>query len=374
MQDTNIRIQSQWTDIFGRMIRRERFPHTMLLEGRDGYGVLPAARQVAAELMCRDDAECRRKLAKHLHPDLREVFPTAPVKGIKNPVHSAFYDIWNDFTDRHPFGSYNDWMTFAGADNKQGIIRVADAEEIEHMAPLYPSLSPVKVFILWHAEKMNISTANKMLKLLEEPPDHTYFILTTDDARRILPTIYSRTQHFTLPPLRPEEMKKYLLEVFPGRGAEIDTVVRAARGDMNEALKLLEEGDPYTRHKDYFVRWVRAAYSARSKPSVINDLVAWSEELAAEPRAFQNEFLRFAMEVIRQSTWENEGTDLAYLRFDDQGFELGKFAPFVHRANREAMYRELNDALVHLARNANPKLVFMELALRMTRLLHAPKN
>jgi len=355
------------------MIDKDRFPHTLLLEGKDGYGTYLTARQIAAYLMCREDEDCLRKLRKHHHPDLHEVFPTAPIKNIKNPVHTAFYPQWYEFTELHPFGSYTDWMEFIGADNKQGIIRVADAEEIEHNAFLYPALAPHKVFIVWHAEKMNTSTANKMLKILEEPPAQTYFILLTDDARLILPTIYSRTQHFNLPALQPTEMEAWLHHHHPEHAGIFREALRSAQGNMNEVLKRLDGHDPYERHKEYFVRWVRAAYKARTQPGVINDLVQWAEELAAEPKAIQMNFLRFALEVIRQSIWSAHTEDLAYLSFDTQGFDLKNFAPFVHAANREALYEELNKTLIHLQRNANPKLSFMSLAIQMTRLLHAPK-
>ncbi len=370
MQDTKFDIQSQWVSLFRRMIERDRFPHTLLLEGRDGYGTLATATAIAEYLLCRDDPACLKQIRSHNHPDLTYIFPTAPTKQVKTPMFAHFYTQWNEFLDHHPFGTYTEWMQHIDAENKQGMIRVQDAQEAERIASLFPSVAPNKVVIFWHAEKMNTATANKLLKLLEEPPAHTYFILTTDDARRILPTVYSRTQHFNLPPLPAEVIRQYLTASLGLSETEAGPLAKAARGDMQNALEALREDSQTERYKDYFVRWVRMAYRAKTKPEVINDLVAWAEELAAENKAVQTEFLRFALEVVRQSLWQHHAPELPYLRFDKQDFRLENFAPFVHARNRQAMYEALEKALQELLRNANPKLTFVHLGIHMTRLLH----
>ncbi len=369
MQFTDIPFHKQRLSALRKMVAAGRFPHTVLLTGKDGYGVLYVAMNLASHLLCETE-ECLRKIQGFNHPDLHFVFPsiTSPRAGSETSS-SHFTDQWRSFLESGLFGSYDLWMQHLDPGNKQGSIRVKDAEELIQKAYQYPALGKRKVFIVWHAEKMNQATANKLLKLLEEPPENSFFILTTDDPQKIIATIRSRAQDFQIPPIPPGEMKQALLE----KGIteqQAEQIIGSAEGDWYKAQKMLESEDPFALHKDYFVRWVRIAYQAKKKPQAINDLIDWAEQLSAESRNFQMDFLRFALEVFRRSYLAHFNPELALFDFEAQQFQMKKFVPFVHSANIELFYHKINEAVYHLVRNANPKLTFLDLSVEMTRLLH----
>ncbi len=373
MQFTDIRFHKQLLSAWEQMINSDRFPHTVMLTGKDGYGVLYAAMELAVKLLCQS-ADCVEKLKRFNHPDLHFIFPaiTAPKAG--SEISSSYYiKQWQEFMNHDLFGSFDDWMQYLNSGNKQGLIRVKDAEEIMHKSFQYPALGKNKVFIIWHAEKMNLGTANKLLKLLEEPPENTYFILTTDNPLHIIATIRSRCQIYQIPPIPPGEMQESLRQKGISEADSIP-IVHASGGDWKKALRMLENEDPFAKHKDYFVRWIRIAYQAKTQARAINELTEWSENLSAEAKNFQMDFLQFALEVFRTSYLYHFNPSVPLMNFQEQNFNQKKFVPFVHAANIESFYHRLNDAVYHLMRNANPKLVFLNLSIEMTRLLHKKEN
>jgi DNA polymerase-3 subunit delta' len=373
MQFTDIRFHKQLFSAWNKMIDSGRFPHTVLLTGQDGYGVLYAAVELATRLLC-DTDECVQKIRGFNHPDLHFVFPTVTSpKGASETSASFYTNEFKEFVTQNLFGSYDDWMAFLESGNKQGMIRVKDAEELMHKAYQYPAMGDKKVFVVWHAEKMNSGTANKLLKLLEEPPENTFFILTTDHPLNILATIRSRCQEFQIPPVPRSEMAEELKKREIS-GTEIETILQLAEGDFKKALQVLGSEDPFVKHKDYFVRWVRIAYQAKKKRQAINDLIDWSEQLSGESRHFQMDFLRFALEMFRRSYVSHFNPGLPLFEFPGQQFKMEKFAPFIHSGNIDAFYKGLNDAIYHLVRNANPKITFLNLSIEMTRLLHRKEN
>jgi len=369
MQFTDIRFHKQLRSAWERMITRNRFPHTVLLNGKDGYGTTFLALELAERLLCKD-ASCREKIYSFNHPDLHFVYPTVTLPKAGAETSSPFFaEQWQGFLKEQPFGDFNDWMNYLNAGNKQGIIRVKDAENIVQTAYKYPLLGENKVFIIWHAEKMNTGTANKLLKVLEEPPGNTFFILTTDSPLQIIGTVRSRCVIFDVPPIRHEEMLPALQDkgIAPARAEQF---IQAANGDWNKVLRFIADEDPFQRHKEYFVNWVRIAYLAKKKASAINDLKEWAEKMAAEPKNFQFDFLRFTLEIIRRSYLHHFNNEIRFFDFSAQSFDPLKFAPYVHSGNVEDFYHALTDSVYHLSRNAQPKPLFMDLSIRLTKLLH----
>jgi len=374
MQFTDITFHRQLFEGFRRMIANGRFPHTVMLSGRDGYGPLYLAMRIAGTLLCGEDETCLSKTARAVHPDLHFIYPTVTDPKAGAETHSLHYgDRWHSFISDSLFGGFDDWMTLLNAGNRQGIIRVKDAARIMREAYQYPVEAGQKVFIIWHAEKMNTGTANKLLKLLEEPPEHTYFILTVPDPLQVLSTIRSRSQIFVVPPISNEEMRAELqkTETAPAR---IEQILKAAGGDWHKARQILSGEDPFQKHKQYFVEWVRIAYMAKKKPEAINRLAEWTARIGNETRHFQLEFLKFTLETIRRSYLNRMGVSIPYFDFSGQNFQQEKLTPFIHSKNIEDFYRNLNDAVYHLMRNANAKPAFMDLSVRMTRLLHRKES
>ncbi len=373
MQFKDIHFHDQLFSAWEKMIHSDSFPHTVLLSGNDGYGPLYLAVKLADGLLCQTP-QCSKKIIHFNHPDLHYFFPNINTAKSGPETYSGFYiKEWQDFLHQNLFGNYDDWMQTLEAGNKQGMLRVKDAEEMIRLSFQYPALGKNKVFIIWHAEKMNSGTANKLLKLLEEPPQNTYFILTTDSPLDILPTIRSRCQIYEIPFIKKDEMTAQLskMQIEP---AMQEQIMQVSEGDWNKVLKLLSSEDPFSKHKDYFVRWVRIAYSAKKRPRSINELIQWSNELADEPKFFQFDFLRFALEIFRKAYLSHFNPEIIFPDFKKQQFNPEKFAPFVHSGNIENFHQFINEAYYHLQRNANPKITFLDLSIQLTKLLHKKEN
>jgi len=371
MQFTDIRFHKQLLNEWRNMVRHDRFPQAVLLKGQDGHGALYAAVHAASDLLC-DDDKCRKTIQEGNHPDLHFIYPTVPkAKSGSDTASSDYANAWREFLEQSLFGTLEDWLNYINAANKQAFIRVKDAAFIQQTAHTYPLSGVKKVFVIWHAEKMNKETANKLLKVLEEPPDHTHFILITPRPLELLSTIRSRCVPFEVPPLPARE----LTEALQNHGMDEATaaqLIHTTGADWNRIRRMLQEEDPYAKHKEYFVKWVRTAYMAKKKPDAINTLKEWAENLAAEPRNFQTDFLRFAMEVLRRSYMHHFLPAIFFFDFSAQNFLQEKFSPYIHAGNVEEFYRQLNQSIHSLMRNAQPKVLFMDLSVRMTRLLHTP--
>ncbi|MDO4228573.1 MAG: DNA polymerase III subunit [Capnocytophaga sp.] len=349
----------------------QRIPHAQLFVGSEGSGTLPMAIAYASYILCQNDASCMLKCSHLSHPDLHFVFPTATnTKVKKDPISALFLDDWRTFIKEQPYGSLFDWYLQLGIENKQGNISVHEAKDITSKLALKAFEGGFKVMIIWMAEKMNIESANKLLKLLEEPPQKTFFLLITEDEASILDTIRSRCQILRFPPLSENAIKQALMQ----KGITESDATRyavQAQGNFNKALQLLEETEEEDVFERWFITWVRAAYRARGNKSSIHGLLQWSEEIAAVGREKQKQFVLYCIEIFRQAMLLNYGSkELVYAIFKDSSFDLQKFAPFVHGNNIEQIHQQLEEALFHIERNGNAKIIFTDLSIKLTRLLH----
>lgn len=349
----------------------QRIPHAQLFVGSEGSGTLPMAIAYASYILCQNDDSCMLKCSNLSHPDLHFVYPTSTNNKVKkDPISSSFLDDWRIFIKEQPYGSLFDWYLQLGIENKQGNISVHEAKEITSKLALKAFEGGFKVMIIWMAEKMNVESANKLLKLLEEPPQKTIFLLITEDEASILDTIRSRCQILRFPPLSENAIKQALMQ----KGvAESDATRYAvqAQGNFNKALQLLDETEEEDIFEKWFITWVRSAYRAKGNKSSIHGLLQWSEEIAATGREKQKQFLLYCMEVFRQAMLLNYGLgEFVYTVFKEPSFDLRKFAPFVHGNNIEQIHQRLEEALFHVERNGNAKIIFTDLSIKLTRLLH----
>ncbi len=355
---------------FKKIIENDRVPHTQLFVGQEGTGTLPMALAFAKRLIC-DNENCRHKIDKLIHPDLHFVFPTVVTDQIKKPDSEAFMKEWRSFLLQNPYAGLFDWLQFLEVANKQGLIRVIDAENIIKKAAVKPYEAAYKVIIVWHVEKMNNETANKLLKILEEPPEDTKFILIAETTENILPTILSRCQVHHFNPIPIGTIKKELINRYQLSEEEALKTAHQANGNWNRALQLYQSKVSDNEFQQLFISWVRIAFSAKNNKQAIQKLIKWSEQLAGMGRETQKQFLDFALETFRQALMINyQNKDLAYFDFSNNDFELGKFAPFIHSANIEDIYREVSEAHYYIERNANPKLVLLDLSINLTKLIH----
>ena len=349
-----------------------RIPHAQLFVASEGQGGLPMAIAYATLILSHDNLKAKAQCAQLAHPDLHFAFPTATNDKVKkDPVSSLFMDEWRTFVKEQPYGTLFDWLVFLGIEKKQANIGVNEAKEITNKLALKSFEGGYKIMIIWMAEKMNVEASNKLLKLLEEPADKTLFLLVVEDENALLDTIKSRCQILRFPPLSEKAIKEALIARGLAEG-EATKIALRAQGNYNKALQLMDnkESEEATFER-WFIAWVRTAYRARGNKASIQGLLQWSEEINTVNREMQKQFLLYCAEVFRQALLLNyTASDLVYISFDDPTFELRKFAPFVHGGNIESIHNLIEEAILHVERNGNGKVIFTDVAIKLTRLLH----
>lgn len=357
-----------------------RIPHAQLFIGPEGCGTLPMAIAYSQYILCQNSGEensggndaCNLKFDHFSHPDLHFIYPTVTTDDVKSkPKSIDFINDFRQFLKENPYGSLFDWYQLLGVKNKQGEIRVDDAQEILKSLALKSYEGGYKVIIIWMADKMNIAASNKLLKLLEEPTDKTVFILISENEEDIIQTIRSRCQvvHFNALPEKVIEEGLILKHNIDPKMAV--KVAHQAQGNFNKALQLLSDDSEDSYFEKWFVDWVRAAFRAKGNAAAIQDLINWSEQIAALGRETQKKFLEFCINMFRQALLLNyETSKLVYLEPKVDKFKLENFAPFVNGNNIQDIFKELSDATYHIERNGNAKIILTDLSIKLTRLIH----
>ena len=351
-------------------IYTDRIAHAQLFIGEEGVGTLPTAIAYATEILTKIGNDNTKIKCEHLtHPDLHFAYPTATTTKIKDhPYSTLFLEEWRQFINKNPYGTLFDWYQFIGIANKQGKIGVDDAKEITSNLSLKSFEGGYKIMIIWMAELMNTDCSNKLLKLLEEPPAQTIFILVVENESLLLDTILSRCQITRFTKLGDQIITNALLE----KGitdSEAQKIAIRAQGNFRRALSFLNK-DSDNLFEEWFVRWVRMAYSAKGNKGILPSMLAWSEEIAKEGRETQKLFLEYCLEVFRQALLANYGVDsLVYIQFNSN-FKIQNFAPFVHHNNIQEIQQNIEEALYHIERNGNSKLILTDLSIKLIRLIH----
>ena len=361
-------------------VENNRIPHAQLFVAPKGTGALPLAIAYAQYILCKNkehennngDQACNLKFEKLIHPDLHFVFPVATTSMVKrHPVSDLFLEEWRTFISTNPYGNLYHWYAQLGIENKQGQIGVDEAALIVKKLSLKAFEGDSKILIIWMAEKMNSAASNKLLKLIEEPPDKTILLLITEDQDQILNTIRSRCQRVHLFPLSENDIKKALIETYDIEDNTAFKIAHQSDGNWNKALQLVQQTGNDTQFEKWFITWIRTAFKAKGNATVIQDLITWSDTIATTGRETQKSFLQYCMQFFRQAMLKNYTADsLVFLDPSTPNFELEKFAPYIHSENIQAIYNELNDAIYHIERNANAKIILLDLSIKLTRLLH----
>ncbi|WP_299098168.1 DNA polymerase III subunit delta' [uncultured Winogradskyella sp.] len=357
-----------------------RIAHAQLFVGPEGSGTLPMALAYAQYILCSNtngensggNESCNIKFKNFSHPDLHFAFPVTTSDKVKSkPVSSFYLEEWRQLLDQQPYGNLFDWYKMLGVDNKQGQIGVDEALQIVKSLTLKSYEGGYKVMLIWMAEKMNTASANKLLKLIEEPPEKTIFILIAEDEEQIINTIRSRCQILHFPPLAEEAIAEALVKNYHIEESVATKIAHQANGNYNKACDLIYQDSEDIQFEKWFVIWIRSAFKAKGNKAAIHDLISWSEEIAKTGRETQKKFLAFCLNYFRQALLLNYKADeLVYLEPKSDGFKLEKFAPFVHDSNIMEISEELQDAIYHIERNGNSKIVLTDLSIKLTRLLH----
>jgi DNA polymerase-3 subunit delta' len=358
-----------------RSVSDGRISHAQLFLGPQGSGSLALAVAYAQYISCSNKqptdscGACSSciKYNKLIHPDLHFVYPVALSKDVR--VSTDVAPKWRETFLDNPYITLFNWFESLDAENKQAVIGVEESGEILRKLSLTTYEAEYKIMVIWQAEKMNQASANKLLKILEEPPDKTLFLLVCENEEQLLRTIVSRTQLIKIPKISEEDLINALVDQQGISREAAEKISHLADGNYADALLLLNENENAAQNLASFQKLMRA--SLKFNPQGV---FAWIDEVNAAGRERQKNFINYALHIIRESMMLNYGdASLVKLGADEQDF-VRKFAPFIHAGNIERFMEELNKAYYHMERNANARILFMDLAFKFNELLNIPKE
>ena len=355
-------------------IRENHVPHAQLFLGPSGSGKLPLALAYAQYILCPNRTETDscgvcptcQKMQKLVHPDLHFVVPTNTTKSIKsNPESDLFMEEWREFVLKNE-GYFNDtdWYAFLDIENKQGYMSVRDAASLLRKLNMKAYEGGYKIAIIWMAEKMRVETANKLLKLLEEPPEKTVFLLITEDQDQLLATIRSRTALVKIPALDADSIGTALQQRF---GCDLQQARDAAMISEGNWLTACRSFKDFEDHKFFFAtfqQWMRLCFRA-----AYSEIIDFSANVKGIGRERQKELLEYGLRIIRNSMlFNNNLAEIVMLPDDEKTFNAN-FAPFVKTANLAQIVELFEEAIRHIDRNGNAQLIFTDVSFKMIVLL-----
>ena len=352
-----------------------RVSHALLFLGAEGAGSLPLANAFAQYLVCEnrsDTDSCGScpaciKMEKCVHPDVSYTFPVATKERNVTPRSIDFIDNWREAFINQPYLTYLEWMEAADIENKQGSISVYESADIIQRLNLKVLEASYKIVIIWLPEKMNASAANKLLKILEEPLDNTLFFLVAEEYESLLPTIISRTQLVKVNRIEEEELIRELTTKHNVEPSVARRIHHKSNGSYSAALELLQRADIEVNFQNDFILWMRGCYQLNLK--VINEYTLKLNELNRDE---QKHFLGGCLDNIRECLLLNYANRSLIKLDGEELVSLSKLAPFVHINNADGFVNEINEAMFHIERNANFKILFSDLSFKIHSLLRAP--
>ena len=383
MQFSEIIGQQEIKNRFIRTVKEQRIPHAQLLRGPDGIGKLALAIAYAQYICCENRTETDScgvcpscvKYKKLAHPDLHFVFPVIKPQGRTSVVCDDFIADFRSMILENKYFSVNEWYARISGDAKQGMIYGNESQEIIRKLSLKTYESEYKVMIIWLPEKMNLTCSNKLLKILEEPPEKTVFLLVSNVPDEIITTILSRTQHVNIPKLSVDDIMIALLKDTDIEITQHDAlnIARISNGSYISAKSIFEEDDENKLNFERFVMIMRLAWQVGNKKdhASLKTLKKWSEDMAtaAVGRERQKNFLQYAQRLTRENFILNlNEPDLNYLTNYESDFSR-KFSPFINERNVEELMSEFALAERHIEQNVNAKMVFFDLVLKVIMLL-----
>ena len=351
-----------------------RIPHCQLICGPEGSGALPVAIAYARQVICNEldqKAEfCNLKISELKHPDLHFVYPVANNQDVKSKaISSSFITNWREFLSLNPYGNLFEWYMSIGIENKQGKIGKDEAENLIKKMSLKSYEGGWKAVIIWMAEKMNPSATNKLLKLIEEPPEKTLFIFVAEDELLLMDTLVSRCQRINLNKIPNDLIKKALID----KGFSNELANKASlesNGSYNKAFSFAKGKESDSVFEKWFQSWVRSAFKVKKNKEAVLELVDWSKTVSKSGRETQKKFIAYSLEIFRQALLLNYGISELTFYSPSTDFNFDNFSKFIGGANVEEISLELENAYIQIQSNGNPNMIFTDLSLKLTRLIH----
>ena len=370
------------TDVIGNLkvkkslsksLYQQRVTHSKLFFGSRGSGALPLAIAFARLVLCQNKADnnsCHIKASKFQHPDLHFIYPVSQTKIVKTKAISQnFIKEWREFLLESPYGNLLEWYEKIGIENKQGKIGKDEANDIIKKINLKSFEGGWKCVVIWMAETMNASATNKLLKIVEEPPKNTLFLFVCEKTDGLLDTLISRCQKVEVQSPTSIEIEEALIgKGYSGLESKKASVYCGR--DYSLALSLIKGRYRYSDFELSFQNWVRMSFKVKTRPEALLELVEWSKTVSKTGREVQKSFLLFAIETFRQAFLTNENLQQITSIEEKSDFNFNAFSNYVTQNNISEIYAELEEAYFHIESNGNPNIVFSDLSLKLTRLIH----
>ena len=345
-------------------IKKNTYPQSKIIIDKDGYGGLNLAIEIARGLL--ESSSFSGDVLDH--PDLYFSFPSfASLKDNEN-----IYNEWLGFVRQHPFSDFQKWSSFVGNTTSQGSIKVSEVDKVQKKAVLKPFLGGNKVFIFWGVESMMAQTSNKLLKILEEPPINTFFILITNSIQDVLPTSISRCQISTMKPISHDDHKDFLENSFDG--IEHGLIVNSSRGSIARSMNYIEEDVASISHEQNFIECLRFAFLAKKSKKAILDLTKWADKISSNSREQQKEFLGYCSFLVREAMLVSYKSQNLNSFLSNSNFKIENLAPFIHSKNLIEIISLIEDPHYSISRNVNSKIVFTNFAIHLTKLINISED
>ena len=371
MKFNNIPGLAETKDHLMSTVVANKVAHAQLFAGVKGAPVLPMAIAYINYLLCENKAEdgacgvcppCTKTL-KHVHPDIQYIFPTAAIPGLtrKDALSHKFLKDWRVFLEEQPYGSLEDWTKAFGAEDKLAIIPIDESREIIKNLTLKPFEAEYKIVVIWLPEKMQGPAASALLKVLEEPPGKSLFVLVSEDDDNLLTTIKSRTQKLVIRKFTDSELQSYLEDHHQLDKQKASRVAYLSDGSIHEAMQVIKDADHDTH--DWFREWMRACFTA-GLPGMVN----MADQFGGMNKSLRKSVLYYGLSMMRETAISQSAPELSRSQGEDLKFATN-FSKVMDIPKVEQIVSMLNESLYHLDRNANPKIEFLNLSLEISQTL-----
>ena len=354
--------------------QRNHLAHAQLFSGEEGGAALPLAIAYATYLLCENkeatdacgSCPACRKMAKHIHPDVHYFFPSAKLEKEDGKQQSKVNEVWRKLISEQPYASLSDLISALDTENKQNHISKAEAKRIVQTVSMKSFEGGLKILIIWYPEKMNGAAANAILKVVEEPPENTLYLMVTYRYEDLLTTIISRLQRVTVPSFAQEDLTEYLVQNHGATAEDAINAYRFSNGSLPNAVADLKEGNEDELY--WFIDWMRNCIGAK-----YDFLSRMSEQFKQISRSKQQIKMRWALEMIRNAILVKGAEDLISAEGAERAFIL-KFSNAINLEGLELIYKDLSETLYYLERYAHPQMAQLALSIRLSHIIRTHRG